>query len=69
MPDLEKSDSNESLFFYDVNGIPFSIFSIFNCKFYILNLFFYLSALNQFMWKWHYSVYLIRTRKRALIKG
>ena len=49
MPDLEKSDSNESLFFYDVNGIPFSIFSIFNCKFYILNLFFYLSALNQFM--------------------
>ena len=45
------------------------IYRIFDFQLSIFNCFVYLSALNQFMWKWHYSVYLIRRKRKALIKG
>ena len=59
MPDLE----GES-----IKTRPFLFSFIFNSSFSIFNCFTYLSVLNQFMWKWHYSVYLIKRKKKALIK-
>ena len=60
MPNLGRGRVNETR--------PFYFLSFFNSSFSILNCFTYLSVLNQFMWKWHYSVYLIKRKRTALTK-